>query len=591
MRCRSIAAVYVSLLCCSLLPAVSAGELRVHHIFGDHMVLQRDRPVRIWGRAAAGASVRIEFGTDTAIGTAADDGRWSVELPRLAASREPRTLTVRSGSETVAFEDVLVGDIWVLGGQSNMEDALEGIYHGDVEVLSANFPEMRLMTIPQLASPEPVHEMARLNEFNAWTNRHELKGSWLTCSPKTARLFSAIGYIFGRRLYLVSRVPIGLIDASRGGTTVEAWTSRDTLETIEACRPLLADWDTRIAAYDPAKDLARKVRSWERAQARRKKEGKALQPRPTEPDPSPAVNPNNPGASYNGMLAVFAGLAVRGAIFNQGYNNALGNARPRLYAETFRAMIGDWRRAFRDEHMPFGIVELTAGGQPQTLENFERAMVDPAPFIREGQFKAWRALDNVGFAAAYDRQVPWYHPHKKLVLGERIARWALATCYGARIGYEPAVCTAHERRGPRIVLTFDRAVQTHDGRPFAGFAIAGEDRHFFPAHAAYVVTGKDDRGRDREDRRKLQVWSEAVAQPVAVRYAWARNPLGNLVNSEHHERVLAVPSFRTDRWDWPEAPIPDRGTKAADEHRRRINELRRQAEAWARSRIGKSVSR
>ena len=577
-RCTLIALTLCPVSICSL----ARGELRVHHIFDSNMVLQRDKPVRVWGWAEAGERVTVEFAGQKKPATADGHGAWAVELGPLPASSQRRTFTARGKTEAVTYDNVLVGDVWILGGQSNMEDVLESVYHGDVEVASANFAEIRLMTIPQRASPKPLADFPRINEFNAWTNRYERKGYWLVCSPETVKRFSAIGYVFGRRLHLASRVPIGLIDASWGGTTVEAWTPRAALAAIPEALGLLKEWDAKIAAYDPAKSLEDRVQRWQKDTERRKKEGKPPQPKPTAPAPSPADNRNNPGASCNGMIGVFAGLAVKGAIFNHGYNNALGgSSRPGLYAKAFNAMIRDWRRMFRDEQMPFGIVELTAGGQPQTMENFERVMIDPAPFIREGQFKASRDLPNVGFACAYDQQVPWYHPHKKVQLGERIARWALATQYGLKLGYAPAVCTAAKKVGQRMVLDFDRAVQTHDGRPIEGLAIAAKDRHFYPANARYVVVGKDNRGRDQVDRQKLEVWSDLVAEPLAVRYAWARNPLGNLVNSQHHERILPVPSFRTDDWDWPDAPFADRGTPEERKHSQWLRDLRKQAEEWA----------
>jgi sialate O-acetylesterase len=562
----------------------ASAELRVHHIFDSNMVLQRDKPVRVWGWAEGGETVRVHFGKQSRQVEAGKDGRWEVNLAPMPASAQPRTFAVKGKANAVTYDNVLVGDVWVLGGQSNMEDVLESVYHGDVEVASANHPEIRLMTIPHRASPTPVADFDRINEFSSWTGRHERKGYWFVCSPETVRRFSAIGYIFGRRLYLAGRVPIGLIDASWGGTTVEAGTTRKTLATIPEARPLLKEWDARIAAYDPDKSLRDLIERWEKDTERRKKDGKEPRPKPTEPRPSPAVDRNNPGASLHGMIGIFGGLAVRGAIFNQGYNNALGNARPRLYAKAFHAMIRDWRATFRDPNMPFGIVELTAGGRAQTMANFERMMVDPAPFIREGQYKAWRDLPHVGFACAYDQQVPWYHPHKKVQLGERIARWALATQHGLRIGYEPAVCVSAKPAGQHVALTFDRPVRTFHSRPFEGFAVAGKDRRFYPAEARYVVAGKDSRGRDREDRKQLEVWSDLVPEPVAVRYAWARNPLGNVVNDAHFERILPVPSFRTDNWDWPEAPFAERGSPEENEHRRQLHEMRKQAEEWSRRR-------
>jgi len=560
---------------------VARAEVRVHHVFDNHMVLQRAEPVRVWGWADPGEQVTVEFGGQKKTTTAGDEGNWAVELDPLEPSSEPRTLAVSGPANRVAFEDVLVGDVWLLGGQSNMEDPIAGVYHGDVEVASANLPGVRLLTIPVCAHPKAQTDFPRIDEYNAWTGQTERKGYWMVCSPETVKRFSAIGYIFGRRLHLAGGVPIGLIDASVGGTTVEAWGSRETLAAIPEAIPLLKDWDERIQAFDPQQDLKDRIARWEKDTERRKAEGRQPAPKPDDLRPGPAFDRNNPGASYNGMIVPLAGFSVKGAIFNQGYNNALGDARPRLYAKTFQAMIGDWRRTFGDQQMPFGIVELTAGGEPQTLENFELRMIDAAPFIREAQFRAYRELEGVGFACAYDQQVPWYHPHKKVLLGERIARWALATQYGLPIGWQPAVCEAAEVQGDAIVVSFDRPVRTDDGRPFEGFAIAGADQRFCPAEATYLVVGKDDRGRDREDRTKLVVRSVLVPEPVALRYAWARNPLGNMVNDQHHERVLPVPSFRTDHWDWPEAGF---GPEARAETGRRRGEMRRQAEEHSRER-------
>jgi len=556
-------------------------RLRVHHVFDHHMVLQRDKPVRVWGWAKPGEKIVVEFAGQKKTTTTDAEGNWAVQLDPLEASSQPRPLRVHGDDAEVAFDDVLVGDVWLLGGQSNMEDPIRNVYHGDVEMASAHLSGVRLLTVPLAAHPEPQTDFPRIDEYNAWTKQTERKGYWMVCSPETVKRFSAIGYIFGRRLHLATQVPIGLIDTSVGGTTVEAWASRATLGKIPEARPLLEQWDERIRAFDPQEDLRRRVEQWEKDTQRRKAEGREPAPKPTDLRPGPAFDRNNPGASFNGMIMPLAGFAVRGAIFNQGYNNALGDARPKLYAQTFQAMIRDWRRTFGEPEMPFGIVELTAGGQPQTLDNFELRMIDPAPFIREAQFRAYRELENVGFACAYDQQVPWYHPHKKVLLGERIARWALATQYGLPIGWQPAVCTGAQVEGDSIVVSFDRPVRTHDGRPVEGFAIAGKDRQFYPAEASYLVVGTDDRGRPREDHSKLVVHSDLVSEPVAVRYAWARNPLGNLVNEQHHERVLAVPSFRTDQWDWPEAGF---GPEARAEAGRRRTKMRQQAEEQNRRR-------
>lgn len=570
-----------------VLPVVAHAELVVPKVFGDHMVLQRDQPIHIWGTADPGANVQVKFGERDQTARANTDGKWSAELPPLPASTLARSLQVRSRGDSIDYDGILVGDVWLLGGQSNMEDVLESIYHGDTEVASANFPNIRLMTVPQAASPTPLDDIDRLNEFNSWTGRHELKGSWRACTPKAVSRFSAIGYIFGRRLHMVSGVPIGLIDASWGGTTAEAWTSREMLATIDMAKPLTEEWDNKIASYDPQANLQKRIEGWERATERRKKEAKPANRKPTEPDPSPAVNRNNPGASFNGMINPIAGLNIRGTIFNQGYNNALQhNARPQLYSKVFTAMIKDWRKAFRNDSLPFGIVALTAGGEPQTDATFEIRTADPAPFIREAQAKAFLELDNVGFAPAYDQQVPWYHPHKKFELGERIARWALNTQYGqSQIGWRPAVCIESKVVGETMELKFDRHVRVHDGRPFSGFSIAGLDQHFYPASAEFVVVGKDERGRDRVDESRLTISHPAVVEPIAVRYAWARNPLGNAVNAQHHERTIPIVSFRTDDWDWEDAPFETEGGDAMKQYRASVNKRRAAARKQTAKRL------
>jgi sialate O-acetylesterase len=569
-------------------PAVLA-ELKLPKIFGDGMVIQRDRPIHIWGSATPKENVQVILGARDLSVRAGTDGKWSMKLELLQASSQAISLTIRSAGQSIEYDNILVGDVWLLGGQSNMEDVLEDIYHGDTEVISANFPAIRLMTIPQKAADKPQQDIKRINEFNAWNNRYELKGQWRICTPKSVARFSAIGYIFGRRLHMVSGVPIGLIDASVGGTTVEAWTSRAKLAGIAGTKPLSDEWDAKISSYDAAASLSARVKNWEKDTERRRAKGEKTNPRPTEPAQDPASDRNNPGASYNAMIAPISGLNIRGTLFNQGYNNALGNARPKLYRQTFQAMIENWRSSFRDPDMPFAVIGLTPGGQPQTLDNFELRMVDPAPYIREAQHAAAKALENTAYLPAYDQQVPWYHPHKKFELGERAARWALHTCYAhRRIGWKPVELVAAENRGDHFELTFEKTVRVHDGRPFSGFAIAGENQHFVPATAEFVVTGQDKHKRDQHDEKRLKVSSPLVEKPVAVRYAWSRNPLGNAVNSAHHERTIPIPSFRTDHWNWPEAPFAAQGNEAGNSHREALRDLRNAARDHNARRTGKA---
>ena len=481
--------------------------------------------------------------------------------------------------DAVIFSNVLVGDIWVLGGQSNMEMDLSRIFHGDAEVLSANFPNIRLMTIPSSAGHLPKKDFERINEYDSWNDRYDKKGYWFACSPSTVATFSGLGYIFGRRIHLASQIPIGLIDASLGGTTVEAWLSPTTLNKMPENKALVKQWNDKEAAYDPVEDLKTKITNWEKRSLVLKSQGLEPAPKPVEPSVRPSLDRNFPGSSYTGMVAIIGGLTVKGVLFHQGYNNALGDSRPALYALNYKALINDWRALFNNKNLPFGVMELSAGGEPQTLDNYELRMLDPAPYIREGQFNAYRDLPNTGYAAAYDQQVNWYHPQKKAEVGERMARWALSTQYGFDLGWEPVVYKNIERLKDRIIVTFSKEVKSSDDRPLEGFSIAGPDQHFYPAKAEYVKL-VNEKGQKVNDKKRVVVWNDLVVDPVELRYAWARNPLGNLVNDA--DRIIPVPLFRTDQWEYPDAPYLPEEVEA---FRQKQKLLQRKAEELAQLRI------
>ena len=246
-------------------------KLSIPKIFGDNMVIQRDTPIHVWGKASPEKNVRVILGSRDLTVKADKGGNWSMNLEAMQGSNQSKSMSIFSEGETVEFDNVLIGDVWLLGGQSNMEDALESIYHGDTEVLSANFPSIRLMTIPQKATNRVQNDIERINEFNAWENRYELKGHWQHCTPKSVARFSAIGYIFGRRLHMVSGFPVGLIDASVGGTTVEAWTSRNKLKEIDGAQPLIEEWNKKINNYDAEISLNEKIKRWEKDSEKEKR--------------------------------------------------------------------------------------------------------------------------------------------------------------------------------------------------------------------------------------------------------------------------------------------------------------------------------
>ena len=369
--------------------------LCVHNLFQSNMVLQRDKPVAIWGWASAGEKVSVSFAGQTKEAKAGKDRAWKVTLPAMEASSEPQTLTVKGKDKTLTLENVLVGDVWVLGGQSNMEEPLQHVENGKLEIVSANYPGIRILTVPAQNGPTMKEGFARLHEWSNWSSRHFRKGDWDVCSPEIARELSAIGYVFARRLHMAAQVPIGVIDASRGGTTVETWTPTPVLKKIETkeVKGLLADWDKKVTEFDPQKDLEKRVENHHNWVKNMKKQGREI-PKgrtiPTDLRPGPAMDQNRPGNCYASMIAPIAGLSVKGAIFHQGYNNAGGgSAGADMYYQVFGKMITAWRNAFNDPQMPFGIISLCTGGDPQTRDDYLEKMVDGGIYIREAQYKTF----------------------------------------------------------------------------------------------------------------------------------------------------------------------------------------------------------
>lgn len=546
-------------------PAIGEG-LCVSNVFQSGMVLQRDKPIRVWGWAKPGERIAVTFGGNEASATANDDRTWAVSLPASSASREPRTMTVRGEGDALVLDDLLVGDVWLLGGQSNMEFELAKVENGPLEIVSANYPLIRILTVPYGEGPELKRGFPQLHQWSDWSGRHFRKGYWEVCSPETAKELSAIGYVFARRIHAASQIPIGVIDASRGGTTVEAWTPSASLRAMESAptQALLAKFDAAVAAWDPQLDLERRIEQHRRRIERLSAEGKSIsEDERTPPDdlgPGPIGDPNFPGNCYAGMIAPLAGLSIKGAIFHQGYNNAFdGSVGVDMYRDVFPEMIASWRRTFDDPKMPFGIISLCTEGYPQTRDDYCEKMFDAGIELRAVQYRTFLDLyesgdANVGYASTYDLRRRWYHPQLKIPAGERIARWALATQYGfgGQIEWKPPMLISVERIEGGLRLEFDAEVGDPEEGAIEGFAVADEDRRFHPADATYAEKGVDDGGRTLYDRKRLVLSSPMVASPAHFRYAWGRNPLANLQAVGNKDLPFATQ--RSDDWRMEEVP-------------------------------------
>ena len=557
-------------------PAIRDG-LCVSNVFQSHMVLQRDKPLTIWGWATAGEEVTVSFAGQQASGKAGADRSWRVSLQAMPVNRTPQTMTISGRSDKVVLEDILIGDVWVLGGQSNMEFPIERVDDGELEIVSANFPQIRLLTLPQGKGFDSVASFERLHEWSDFFNTHFRKGDWEECSPKTVREFSAIGYVFGRRLHMATQVPIGLIDASIGGTTVETWTPEDVIRKVEGkeTQDWLQEWANKIATYDAQADLKSRI---ERHNKNPKKKASG-EPPPSDLRPGPIADRNRPGFCYASVIRPLTGLAVKGAVWHQGFNNCFnGTAGATMYYQVFGKMITAWRTAFDAPQMPFCILSLCTAGEPQTRENFLKPMFDAGSFIREAQYKTFldfRASGDkhIGFASTFDLRKSWYHPQIKIPAGERAAKWALATQYAAFKPNEadeqwlPPVIKEAKTIDNTLQLTLSTPVTLKDDTEpeMTGFAICGEDRRFYPAQVKWRTEGQ------KTEKHILLLSSPFVTKPVHYRYAWARNPLANICTN----RQVTLPAQRSDDWPMEETPAKELQRQDTERHLKEAEETLR----------------
>jgi len=530
----------------------TAGTLKTHGIFSSNMVIQRDKPITIWGWAKSGQKVSVQFGQEKASAAAVGKtGRWEVTFPAREASATGQKLTVASGDETIAMDNIVIGDVWVMNGQSNMAFGLGKTMHGDIEIAQAHAPLFRRVGInpnesDTLQSDIPADRLS--------------PGGWVPADPTTAGAFSAIGYSFGVRLQRALQIPIGIIDNARGGASLESLVPLHKFKDHPIAAAYKAHLDKRIAEFDPVKLVEEK---WQRQVARLRAKGVAedkLPPKPTVASlrswDIPGKSPSDAASCYNGMFGVFKGLNIKGVLFHQGYNNAMAmNCRPKRYRVLVKLMVEGWREDFGDPKLPVGVIGFCAGSIAQRPANFEHWTGAPSAYIREAQRLGLADLkdpSNTAFLPAYDVQVPGLHPSKKQAHGIRAARWALGRIYAMRVSWAAASLVSAKPEGDRMVLTFDTPVFPDDKSVYLeGFSLADKSGKFYMAHGENHITKYQGIWGNKCDYKKVYVWSPMVKEPVAVRYAWGTSPMGNLkVNGKDY---LPLHSFRTDSWDWPEA--------------------------------------
>lgn len=523
--------------------------LSVHNVFQSNMVIQRDKPIRVWGWATGGEDVAVSFAGHRQAARAEPAGTWAVELPAVPANATPQRMVIEGRDKTITLENILVGDVWLLGGQSNMEFEIAKVDGGELEMVSAHFPNIRLFTVPQQNGPNHKVSFPIMYQWSDWFKRHYRQGYWDVCTPESVRDMSAIGYIFARRIHMATQVPIGVVDASRGGTCIETWIPREELDKFNTpeVTNALAEWDRKVAEFDPQKDLEARIKKFNEQTEKLKAEGRDVTGRtpPTEAGPGPALDMNRPGNCYASMIAPLAGFAIKGAIWHQGFNNAMQPNGHAMYYQLFPSLIASWRAAFGDPHMPFGIISLCTAGDPQNPDDYLEKMADEGILIREVQYRTFldyqKAGDqNVGYASSFDLRRSWYHPQIKIPAGERIAAWALATQYGKKVRWLPPQLKDVKTGDGRIILHLDSAAGPYNDGPILGFAIAGKDGKFQPAKADWLNKNPDPRAKPDYDRTAIVLTSPLVPEPVYFRHAWGRNPLANLKSADRTDLPFAT---------------------------------------------------
>lgn len=511
------------------LAAPTWADVKPNALISEGAVLQQQTKVNIWGTADPGEKVTVEFRGQTTSTDAAKDGRWSVQVDSKEAGG-PFALTI-AGKNKVELKDVLVGEVWICSGQSNMEWSIKATNAEErdrVNALAPN-PLLRMFKVTKNIQQQPVTEET---------------GKWQSAQPKVVQEFSAVGYFFGRELQEKLKIPVGMINTSWGGTRAEAWTSRNVLEQNPIYKTMIETQEAAVKKYPEV--LAKYKEAAEKA----KSEGK----NPPAAPANPTANPNAPSVLYNGMIAPLLPYAIKGAIWYQGESNA-GVAYD--YRTLFPMMIQNWRADWKKGEFPFYFVQLAS----YLAINHEPSESSWAE-LREAQALTVKKLPNTGMAVITDYgHEADIHPTPKQPVGERLARLALAKDYGQKIESSGPEFASMKINGNKAVLQFSHTTGGLDAREFGptderkdaagkvrgaawrvksgssnttlhGFTIAGEDKKFYNAEA-------------KIEGDTVVVWSDKVEKPVAVRFGWSDHPTSNLFNREG----LPASPFRTD--DFP----------------------------------------
>jgi sialate O-acetylesterase len=507
-------------------------QVKLPAIIGSNMVLQRSTKAPVWGWAAPGEKVTVTFNNRSYVAIADKEGKWIVKL-RAAAAGGPFDMTITVNDKPVMLTNILVGEVWVASGQSNMELGIQSDSCGIESISKATDSLIHFFYVPMATSLQPEKDIAAVPD-------QSLNGKWVVCSPSVMATtkwawygFSAVGYYFAREIRKSTGNPVGMIGTYKGGTPAQSWISTDGLQQSPAFKNYVAAHQALVNGYEKA------MAAWPAKQAAYNKEVQQWNNSATLPHPKGPVPPdggfNAPGNTYNAMVAPLIPYAIKGVIWYQGESNGDKLEIACEYATLFPRLIRNWRAKWGLGNIPFLFVQLAG---------FRAPAVTPSEgnwaWVREAQLKAL-SLSATGMAVTTDiGNATDIHPKNKLDVGLRLAAAGRHVAYGEKIVYAGPAYRSMQITGDKIVLTFTntgsglvngRTAATEQVKDLAGFGIAGADGKFVWAKAS--ISGD-----------KIVVFSSEVAQPVAVRYNWADNPPGALYNKEG----FPASPFRTDSW-------------------------------------------
>jgi sialate O-acetylesterase len=489
-------------------PPPSSADVRLPRVFGDHMVVQRGIEIPVWGWADPAEEVTVQLGKRKAKTRADAEGKWMARLGRIRKAGGPYEMTV-TGKNAVRFTDVLVGEVWIASGQSNMQWSVRGAADPEKEIPAAQYPDVRLLQAPRVAAGQPTSD---------------IEVEWKRCSPETIADFSAVAYFFGRKIHEDLKVPVGLIDASWGGTRIEPWTPPAGFASVPELSDQVKKIEGENAKYRQAvAESLKPIENWIQ-EAQKALAGNAPIP-PIPAFPQHGLNGSGaPTGLYNGMVHPFAPFGIRGAIWYQGEANRNDGL---AYHEKMKALINGWRAVWGQGDFPFYYVQLA----PFRYQEDPRESAK----IWEAQSKTL-SVPNTGMAVTVDiGNVADIHPKNKQDVGKRLALWALAKDYGRKgLVYSGPLYKSMTVEGRKVRIRFDHVgggLVSRDGKPLTWFEVAERNGRFEKAEASI-------------DGKTVLVWSDKAPSPVAVRFAWNIQAEPNLSNKEG----LPAPAFRTDDW-------------------------------------------